>query len=60
VKLLTPQITPGGLKQWNAAYKQYREAQVAKCESAIPYSAYLQRVVIARMVRDVAMTGRMV
>jgi hypothetical protein len=50
----------GGLKEWNAAYKQYRQAQIAKCEKAIPYSAYLQRVVIARMVRDVATTGRMV
>jgi hypothetical protein len=26
----------GGLRQWNAAYKQYRQAQIAKCEKAIP------------------------
>lgn len=50
----------GGLKQWNTAYKQYRRAQIAKAEKAIPYSAYLQRVIVATMVRNVAMTGRMV
>jgi hypothetical protein len=50
----------GGLKQWNAAYKQYRQAQIEKCEKAIAYSAYLQRVVVMSMVRNVAATGRMV
>jgi hypothetical protein len=48
----------GGLKQWNAAYRQYRLAQVAKAQKAMPYSAYLERVVIATMVRDVAASGR--
>jgi hypothetical protein len=32
----------GALKQWNAAYKRYRQAQTEKGEPAMPYSAYLQ------------------
>jgi hypothetical protein len=50
----------GGLKVWKTAYKQYRRAQIAKAEKAIPYSAYLQRVIVATMVRNVEMTGRMI
>jgi hypothetical protein len=31
----------GGLQQVNAAYKQYRQAQIEKGEPAIPYSAHI-------------------
>jgi hypothetical protein len=31
----------GGLKEVNAEYKKYRQAQMEKCEKAIPYSAHL-------------------
>jgi hypothetical protein len=31
----------GGLKQVNAQYKQYRQAQIEKSEPAIPYSAHI-------------------
>jgi hypothetical protein len=50
----------GALKVWNTRYKQYRLAQVAKAEPAIPYSAFLEQVVIMPTVRQVAATGRMV
>ncbi len=50
----------GKLKHWNAQYKQYRLAQVAKAEKAIPYSSFLEQVVITPTVRDVAMSGRMI
>jgi hypothetical protein len=49
----------GGLKQVNAEYRRYRMGQVAKCEKAIPYSAFLQRFT-ASLVRNVAATGRMI
>jgi hypothetical protein len=50
--------TSGGLKHWNAAFKQYRRQQVAKAEKALPYSVFLERFVLTAMVRDVAMSGR--
>jgi hypothetical protein len=42
------------LKPWNARYRQYRLAQVAKCEKAIPYAAYIEQAVIAPTVRSMA------
>jgi hypothetical protein len=45
----------GGLKQVNAQYKRYRQAQVAKAEKAIPYTAFLERFVITPTVRNIAM-----
>jgi hypothetical protein len=42
------------LKPWNARYRQYRLAQVAKCEKAIPYAAYIEQAVIAPTVRSFA------
>ncbi len=36
----------GKLKHWNTRYRQYRLAQVAKAEKAIPYSSFLEQVVI--------------
>jgi hypothetical protein len=50
----------GRLKRWNAAYKQYRVAQVAKAEPAIPYAAFLEQVVTLPTVKQLAMTGRTV
>jgi hypothetical protein len=50
----------GALKVWNTRYRQYRLAQVEKREPAIPYSAFLEQVVIMPTVRNMAMTGRMV
>jgi hypothetical protein len=47
----------GGLKQVNAEYKRYRQAQAAKAERATPYAVFLQRFT-ATIVRDVAATGR--
>jgi hypothetical protein len=42
-----------------AQYKAYRLAQIAKAEAATPYTVFLQRFT-ASIVRDVAMTGRMI
>jgi hypothetical protein len=50
----------GALKHWNARYKQYRLAQVAKGEKAIGYWPFLEQAVMLPTVRDVAATGRMV
>jgi hypothetical protein len=50
----------GKLKRWNAAYKQYRLAQLEKSEPAIPYSAFLEQVVIMPTVRQLAASGRMI
>jgi hypothetical protein len=50
----------GALKAWNTRYRQYRLAQLAKSEPAIPYSAFLEQVVILPTVRQIAATGRMV
>jgi hypothetical protein len=50
----------GGLKRWNTAYKQYRQAQVAKAEKATSYSSFIERSVLTAIVRDVAMSGRMI
>jgi hypothetical protein len=50
----------GKLKRWNAAYKQYRLAQVAKAEKAIPYSSFLEQFVVIPTVRQIAATGRMI
>src|SRR5258706_6934848 len=36
----------GKLKHWNTRYRHYRHAQVAKAEKAIPYSSFLEQVVI--------------
>jgi hypothetical protein len=47
----------GGLKQVNAQYKRYRQAQVAKAEKAVPYAKFLERFT-ATIVREVAATGR--
>jgi hypothetical protein len=49
----------GGLKQINQQYKRYRQAQIAKAERALPYAKYIAPFV-TQMVRNVAMTGRMV
>jgi hypothetical protein len=50
----------GRLKRWNAAYKQYRQAQIEKSEPAIPYAHYIERVVTMPTVRQIAATGRTV
>jgi hypothetical protein len=42
------------LKPWNAKYRQYRLAQIEKSEPAIPYHAYIERMVIAPTVRSIA------
>lgn len=47
----------GGLKQVNAQYKRYRQAQIAKAEKAVPYAKFIERFT-ATIVRDVAATGR--
>jgi hypothetical protein len=44
----------------NAQYKRYRQAQVAKAEKATSYSAFIERSVLTAIVRQVAMTGRMI
>ena len=49
----------GGLKQVNAEYKRYREAQAAKAERATSYSVFIERFT-ASLVRDVAAAGRMI
>ena len=49
----------GGMKQTNRQYKAYRLAQIAKGEKATSYSVFFQRFVTS-MVRDVAVTGRMI
>jgi hypothetical protein len=49
----------GGMKQINAQYKRYRQAQVAKAEKAVPYTKFIERFT-ASIVRDVAATGRMI
>jgi hypothetical protein len=49
----------GGLKQVNRQYKAYRQGQIAKAERAMPYSKFIEPF-IATMVRQVAMTGRMI
>jgi hypothetical protein len=48
------------LKQWNAAYKKYRLAKVAKAERVMPYSHYIEQFVTTPTVRNVAMSGRMI
>jgi hypothetical protein len=49
----------GGIKEINARYKAYRLAQMAKAEKAMPYGKFIERFT-AVMVRDVAMTGRVI
>jgi hypothetical protein len=49
----------GGLKQVNAQYKRYRQAQIARAEKALPYSKFIEPF-IATIVRGVAMSGRMI
>ena len=49
----------GGLKLINRQYKAYRMAQIAKAEKALPYAKFIERFT-AGLVRDVAMTGRMI
>jgi hypothetical protein len=46
----------GDFKQLNARYKQYRRAQMARREPAIPYSVFLERRV-ATIVRLAATGG---
>jgi hypothetical protein len=50
----------GRLKMWNKRYRQYRLAQVAKAEPAIPYAAFIERVVTTPTVKQLAMSGRSV
>jgi hypothetical protein len=52
--------TRPALQQVNAQYKRYRQAQVAKAEKATSYSAFIERSVLTAIVRQVAMTGRMI
>jgi hypothetical protein len=49
----------GGLAKVNAQYKAYRQAQIAKAEKATSFSVFFERFT-ASIVRDVAMTGRMI
>jgi hypothetical protein len=49
----------GGLKQINAQYKRYRQAQIARAEKALPYSAFIEPFIMT-MVRNMAATGRMI
>jgi hypothetical protein len=49
----------GGLKQVNAQYKAYRQAQIAKAEKAVPYSKFIEPFIMST-VKQVAATGRMV
>jgi hypothetical protein len=44
----------GALKPWNARYRQYRLAQVAKAEKCISYSAFLEEFVITPTLRTIA------
>jgi hypothetical protein len=48
----------GALKVWNTRYRQYRLSRVAKAEPAIPYSMFLEQVVIMPTVRQIAASGR--
>jgi hypothetical protein len=50
----------GKLKRWNASYRQYRLAQIEKGEPAIPHASYIERVVTAPTVRQLAASGRTV
>jgi hypothetical protein len=50
----------GGLKQINRPYKAYRQAQIARAERAVPYSKFLEQRYTVSIVRNVAMTGRMI
>jgi hypothetical protein len=50
----------GKLKRWNASYKNYRQAQIEKGEPAIPHASYIERVVTAPTVKQLAMSGRMI
>jgi hypothetical protein len=50
----------GGLKQINAEFKAYRRRQAERGEKALPHSAFLERRYTATIVRNVAMTGRMI
>jgi hypothetical protein len=50
----------GKLKRWNAAYRQYRLEAVAKAEKAIPYAAFIEQVVTAPTIKEIAMSGRTV
>jgi hypothetical protein len=56
VAMIVARVKASGraLKPWNARYRQYRLAQVAKCEKAIPYAAYIEQAVIAPTVRSIA------
>lgn len=47
----------GALKQWNTRYRQYRLARAEQGEPAIPYSVFLEQVVIMPTVRDAAASG---
>jgi hypothetical protein len=48
----------GRLKHWNVRYRQYRLAQIEKSEPAIPYAAFIERVVTMPTVRQLAASGR--
>jgi len=50
----------GGLKHWNARYKQYRLAQGAKGEKALGYWPFLEQAVMLPTVRNMAASGRMI
>jgi hypothetical protein len=50
----------GRLKRWNAAYKQYRLAQLEKSEPAIPYANYIEQAVTLPTVKQIAQSGRTV
>jgi hypothetical protein len=49
----------GGLKLINRKYREYRQAQVAKAEEALPYSKFIEPYLM-QILRQVAATGRMI
>jgi hypothetical protein len=44
----------GALKKFNTRYRQYRLAQIERCEPAISYAVFLEQFVITPTVRHVA------
>jgi hypothetical protein len=49
----------GGMKLINKKYRQYRLAQVAKAEEALPYSKFIEPYLM-QILRQIAAAGRMV
>jgi hypothetical protein len=50
----------GGLSAYNKAYRQYRLGQIAKAEPAVSHGTFIERNYTVTIVRQVAMTGRMI